>query len=146
MAVWSGVNMATQYPSAMSLDRLVNTNEPHPVSPVQFDDITLCDESCTKHSQAAHDAVRLVLYRVSVADRVLFPWKISPAADVRRVLSHHVAADTGPIMWQGTADDFLNLPMVPSKQNSDLLKICMLAMSTAPSSLAHSSNLCVGVT
>lgn len=127
VAVWSGVNMATQYPSAVSLDRLVNFDGPIEGPPKMIEDATLCDENCTKHSQLVHDAVRIIVHRVSIPDRYLLPWKTSSPLDVRHVLVCHAVENSWPVAWRG--DDFETLPMVPSRQNGDLLKICTLPMS-----------------
>ncbi|CAI4215701.1 unnamed protein product [Parascedosporium putredinis] len=66
IAYWSGVNMATQYPSAMSLERLINISsgssepQPRPLSP----NLPRDSEEQRRRSQAVHDAMRLILFRI----------------------------------------------------------------------------------
>lgn len=125
VASWSGVNMTTRYPSAVSLGRLVNFHNQVRTPPSQLEDVTLCPEGCTKHSRAVHDAVRLILCRVSVPDRFLTPWRSTSPAYVQQLLDYHTAASARPAPWQGPVGDFDCLPMAPSPQNYDLLTICM---------------------
>lgn len=85
--------------------------------------------------------MRLILFRVSVPDKFLGSW----SADVNHLVALH-----GPIVlsspqpWPGLPNDFDTLPMVPSKQNSDLLRICELPFSETRtlSSLWHDSLSC----
>lgn len=125
VASWSGVDMTTRYPSAISLGRLVNFHNQPRTPPSQLEDVTLCPEGCTKHSRAVHDAARLILCRVSVPDRFLAPWRSTSPAYVQQLLDYHTAASARPAPWQGSLPDFDCLPMAPSPQNYDLLTICM---------------------
>lgn len=129
VAVWTGVNMATQYPSAVSLDRLVNFDDQTGTPPPMLEDATLCDENCTIHSQLVHDAVRIIVHRVSIPDRFLLPWRSTSPFDVRQAVAFHAVENSTPVTLKGVGDDFDTLPMVPSRQNGDLLKICTLPMS-----------------
>ena len=123
IAYWSGVNMATQYPSAMSLERLINISSASAELPLRLPVPSQPQdtEQDRRRSQAVNDAMRLILFRVSVPDKFLVPWN----SDAQQLFAlHAVSSSPSPTMWLGLPNDFETLPMVPSKQNSDLLRIC----------------------
>jgi hypothetical protein len=124
IAYWSGVNMATQYPSAMSLQRLINISSApsEPQHRQLLSDQPHDSEEERRRSRAVHDAMRLILFRVSVPDKFLVSWN----SDAQHLIAMHAVNSSNLSMWPGLPNDFDTLPMVPSKQNSDLLRICKL--------------------
>ncbi|PKS07492.1 hypothetical protein jhhlp_006096 [Lomentospora prolificans] len=126
--------MATQYPSAMSLERLINISSASAELPLRLPVPSQPQdtEQDRRRSQAVNDAMRLILFRVSVPDKFLVPWN----SDAQQLFAlHAVSSSPSPTMWLGLPNDFETLPMVPSKQNSDLLRIFLKLLSRYKTSL-----------
>lgn len=124
--------MATHYPSAVSLNRLVNFDDQSQSHALHLEDLSRCNGKCTRHSQLVRDALLLIASRVNIAKKFLVPWTAASQPDLWPLIEYYVTAHMGSMKWKVVGGDFDSLPMVPSKQNWDLLNICMFPWLAFP--------------
>jgi hypothetical protein len=139
---WSGVDVMTQLPASSpqpghgySNSLLQNTGGLAPGMSM------LCEEGCTVHSEAIHDAVKLLRAYHAIPDRFFFnnggtwnpnntwtmTWEIPPGSG-------------GSGLWPlaSPAQELVHLPIAPTAQNAELLRLCMFAAGA----ILISANLC----
>ncbi|KAK3941271.1 oleate activated transcription factor 3 [Diplogelasinospora grovesii] len=136
---WSGVDVMTQLPApspqsghGYSNSSLENTGGLTPGMPM------LCEEGCTVHSEAIHDAVKLLRAYHAIPDRFFFnnggtwnpnntwtmTWEIPPGSG-------------GSGLWPlaSPAQELVHLPIAPTAQNAELLRLYVKLISPFKASL-----------
>ncbi|KAJ9141711.1 Oleate activated transcription factor 3 [Pleurostoma richardsiae] len=122
---WSGIDIETQFPGATSLGPWINqwTSAPGSLGPAG---LPVCGENCTLHSDAIHDAVRLLQVRSAVPDLYFndqwHPGKtdeiLSWLVDKQQPsLTGHALQMSNPL------EDLAHLPIPVTRQNAELLRI-----------------------
>jgi len=136
---WSGLDMTTQYPTSVAgVEDMHNWHgDGYPWGYVALNvkttgNLALCDDSCKKHPQAVHDAIRLILHRFSVPDKFLVRWHVNHRNEIEAYSGEAPVLPATPIGWPDASTDFDQLPMSATKANADLLRICKFHLLSRP--------------
>jgi hypothetical protein len=116
--------MATQFPRAASPsnNRWFSPWADQPQH-LATGNLPFCDDDCTLHSPAIHDAVRVIVHHFDIPEKFLDGhWN---PVNVDDVLAYGQAASPGnPWPIGGPTEELRHLPMAPTRQNGELLRIC----------------------
>jgi hypothetical protein len=127
---WSGIDLTTTYPgttASLQWETGEGGGDAHRDRLGGAGQSATCDRDCKLHSEAIHDALKLLVHHYSIPDRFLGEraggvWN---PANVHDLLAWNVRPATG-IPWPvgGPTDDFRHLPMAATRHNGELLRIC----------------------
>lgn len=131
---WSGIDLTTTYPGASAslqwdteggggTQGAEGAGGSHRATPAGT-----CDRNCRLHSEAIHDALKLLVHHYSIPDRFLGERPgvgVWDPANVHDLLAWNVRPATGiPWPFGGPLDDLRHLPMAATRHNGELLRIC----------------------
>ncbi|KAH6690307.1 hypothetical protein F5X68DRAFT_68868 [Plectosphaerella plurivora] len=137
---WSGIDLTTTYPgtsASLQWETGGGGRDAHRTGPSVGQSAT-CDRDCRLHSEAIHDALKLLVHHYSIPDRFLGQqtgglWN---PANVHDLLAWNVRPATG-IPWPvgGPVDDLRHLPMTATRHNGELLRIYLKLLCRFKASL-----------